>query len=379
MYLNGNNEMAPEMYATLINLKNMKKEENKDIVVEIGQANEKLVKTIRSEKNLKINDQWSGVRRYVIKNNANDLVEDLGKVNMADYKKLYDFIEWGIKSYPAKRYMVTIAGHGFTVLTLNDFSGNMPYTMGLYEMCLAINNIQRDLNISIDILNLDICNMNNIEVIYELSNINRKSERYMMTYVKNGPLQGMNYHEFLNEFNERNTKEILKSIVSKSKLDLLAVEINNTKLKRIKEIVSKMGYDYLASSEKSKVYGKYSASIAREVKKNVVAYNLNGKEQVLINIIDADRYKIENMEAFLKVYNKLSFAKNNYWANVVARKKITDTLNNDVSKARQEILTKDNVNAIVRLFNSKLTEEECVNITNNIYEMNNWNKTFKNR
>lgn len=374
MYLNGNNEMAPEMYDTLVNLKNMKEQENKNIVVEIGQANEKLVKIIRGKETLIINDKWSGVRRYLIEDSKEALVDDLGKVNMADYKNLYNFMEWGIKSYPAKRYMITIAGHGFTVLTLSDFSGEIPYTMGLYEICLAINNIQKELNVSIDILNLDICNMNNIEVIYELAKVKRKSERYLMTYIKDGPLKGMNYYEFLNELNERTTKEILKSIVSNSEIDLLAVELNNARLKKLKEITSKMGYDYLSTDEKEQVYRKYSISIAKEVEKIVAAYKLNDIEKVLINMIDADKYKIENMEAFLKVYNKLGFTKNNYWANVVARKQLTDTLNSDVSKARQEVLTKDNMNAIIQLFNGNLSKEECMNITNNIYEMNNWKK-----
>ncbi|MCQ2969589.1 MAG: hypothetical protein MJ191_05680, partial [Clostridium sp.] len=94
----------------------------------------------------------------------------------------------------------------------------------------------------------------------------------------------------------------------------------------------------------------YLNNIENEIKKIIISYNFINEPRPLINIIDDTRYKVENLSKFLEVYCKLNFSQKNYWANIVARKSVNDDLNNITPKPRQEILTKDNVNSIVRLF-----------------------------
>jgi len=40
------------------------------------------------------------------------VVQDLGEVDMGSRKTLTDFLEWGVKNYPAKKYMVVLWNHG---------------------------------------------------------------------------------------------------------------------------------------------------------------------------------------------------------------------------------------------------------------------------
>ncbi len=61
---------------------------------------------------------WTGTRRYYLTqdNELNrihsQVMQDLGEVNMADGNSLADFIEWGVKNYPADKYMLILSDHG---------------------------------------------------------------------------------------------------------------------------------------------------------------------------------------------------------------------------------------------------------------------------
>ncbi len=55
---------------------------------------------------------YAGATRYVVGGGKVSGVETLGEVDMGDPKVLYDFLRWGVKNHPAKRYALVIAGHG---------------------------------------------------------------------------------------------------------------------------------------------------------------------------------------------------------------------------------------------------------------------------
>ena len=155
MYLNGSNEMAIEMENTFKQLCKINKS-NVNIVIQLSKAPIDLVRTIRQDDS-SYAENWTGTRRYSIINGKLEIVQSNEYINMADYRNLYDFIKWAANKFPAKRYMVSISGHGFIVASLSDLCGKEPYIMGMYEMCTAINNLKNI--IDIDILILDICNM----------------------------------------------------------------------------------------------------------------------------------------------------------------------------------------------------------------------------
>lgn len=61
------------------------------------------------------NGDWKDTRRFFIKKDDNPSMtplQELGEKNMGDPKVLQDFVEWGVKNYPAEHYAVVIWNHG---------------------------------------------------------------------------------------------------------------------------------------------------------------------------------------------------------------------------------------------------------------------------
>lgn len=375
MYLNGSNELAIEMENTFKQLCKINKS-NVNIVIQLSKAPIDLVRTIRRDDSSYAED-WTGTRRYSIINGNLEIVQSNEYINMADYRNLYDFIKWAANKFPAKRYMVSISGHGFIVASLSDLCGKEPYIMGMYEMCTAINNLKNI--IDIDILILDICNMNTIELIYELGKEKVNVVKYIMTYINNGPLEGMDYNYIIQKIDDEPTNLILKNIVNKSKQNLVAIEVKHGKLEKIKELSNKLAYYWLlnneekATKEEIKLYNDIYKKVDKVINQLILcAQNIEQRKR-LIHLIFYNEYQIEDVESFVRFYYKLAFTKNNYCSNLMGRKSYTEKTNMKNSKIEQEILDKRDIELFISNFNGdSITYEEVKNIANNLYMKNNW-------
>ena len=375
MYLNGSNELAIEMENTFKQLCKINKS-NVNIVIQLSKAPIDLVRTIRQDDSSYAED-WTGTRRYSIINGNLEIVQSNEYINMADYRNLYDFIKWAANKFPAKRYMVSISGHGFIVASLSDLCGKEPYIMGMYEMCTAINNLKNI--IDIDILILDICNMNTIELIYELGKEKVNVVKYIMTYINNGPLEGMDYNYIIQKIDDEPTNLILKNIVNKSKQNLVAIEVKHGKLEKIKELSNKLAYYWLlnneekATKEEIKLYNNIYKKVDKVINQLILcAQNIEQRKR-LIHLIFYNEYQIEDVESFVRFYYKLAFTKNNYCSNLMGRKSYTEKTNMKNSKIEQEILDKRDIELFISNFNGdSITYEEVKNIANNLYMKNNW-------
>lgn len=375
MYLNGSNEMAIEMENTFKQLCKINKS-NVNIVIQLSKAPIDLVRTIRQDDS-SYAENWTGTRRYSIINGKLEIVQSNEYINMADYRNLYDFIKWAANKFPAKRYMVSISGHGFIVASLSDLCGKEPYIMGMYEMCTAINNLKNI--IDIDILILDICNMNTIELIYELGKEKVNVVKYIMTYINNGPLEGMDYNYIIQKIDDEPTNLILKNIVNKSKQNLVAIEVKHGKLEKIKELSNKLAYYWLLNNEEKatkqeiKLYNDIYKKVDKVINQLILcAQNIEQRKR-LIHLIFYNEYQIEDVESFVRFYYKLAFTKNNYCSNLMGRKSYTEKTNMKNSKIEQEILDKRDIELFISNFNGdSITYEEVKNIANNLYMKNNW-------
>ena len=375
MYLNGSNELAIEMENTFKQLCKINKS-NVNIVIQLSKAPIDLVRTIRQDDSSYAED-WTGTRRYSIINGNLEIVQSNEYINMADYRNLYDFIKWAANKFPAKRYMVSISGHGFIVASLSDLCGKEPYIMGMYEMCTAINNLKNI--IDIDILILDICNMNTIELIYELGKEKVNVVKYIMTYINNGPLEGMDYNYIIQKIDDEPTNLILKNIVNKSKQNLVAIEVKHGKLEKIKELSNKLAYYWLlnneekATKEEIKLYNDIYKKVDKVINQLILcAQNIEQRKR-LIHLIFYNEYQIEDVESFVRFYYKLAFTKNNYCSNLMGRRSYTEKTNMKNSKIEQEILDKRDIELFISNFNGdSITYEEVKNIANNLYMKNNW-------
>ena len=375
MYLNGSTEMAIEMENTFKQLCKINKS-NVNIVIQLSKAPIDLVRTIRQDDS-SYAENWTGTRRYSIINGKLEIVQSNEYINMADYRNLYDFIKWAANKFPAKRYLVSLSGHGFIVASLSDLCGKEPYIMGMYEMCTAINNLKNI--IDIDILILDICNMNTIELIYELGKEKVNVVKYIMTYINNGPLEGMDYNYIIQKIDDEPTNLILKNIVNKSKQNLVAIEVKHGKLEKIKELSNKLAYYWLlnneekATKEEIKLYNDIYKKVDKVINQLILcAQNIEQRKR-LIHLIFYNEYQIEDVESFVRFYYKLAFTKNNYCSNLMGRKSYTEKTNMKNSKIEQEILDKRDIELFISNFNGdSITYEEVKNIANNLYMKNNW-------
>ena len=366
MYLNGSNEMAIEMENTFKQLCKINKS-NVNIVIQLSKAPIDLVRTIRQDDS-SYAENWTGTRRYSIINGNLEIVQSNEYINMADYRNLYDFIKWAANKFPAKRSMVA---------SLSDLCGKEPYIMGMYEMCTAINNLKNI--IDIDILILDICNMNTIELIYELGKEKVNVVKYIMTYINNGPLEGMDYNYIIQKIDDEPTNLILKNIVNKSKQNLVAIEVKHGKLEKIKELSNKLAYYWLlnneekATKEEIKLYNDIYKKVDKVINQLILcAQNIEQRKR-LIHLIFYNEYQIEDVESFVRFYYKLAFTKNNYCSNLMGRKSYTEKTNMKNSKIEQEILDKRDIELFISNFNGdSITYEEVKNIANNLYMKNNW-------
>ena len=120
---------------------------------------------------------WVSSRRYLVKKDndfkkiTSPIVQDLGKVDMGDYKHLVEFTNWAKATYPAKRYMLIVWNHGAgwiksrgmndpKGISYDDETGNHITTPQFGMAMKAIGKI--------DVIGTDACLMQMPEVNYEI-------------------------------------------------------------------------------------------------------------------------------------------------------------------------------------------------------------------
>lgn len=97
------------------------------------------------------------------------VIQSLGSTDMADPKKLSEFIEWGMKNYPAENYFLVISDHGDGWKgAAQDYSGGS--WMSLKEIHEGISDAQAKTGKKLGLIGFDACLMANTEVAYQLRN-----------------------------------------------------------------------------------------------------------------------------------------------------------------------------------------------------------------
>lgn len=388
IYANGNNELEPEMWQSKIDAEKVGSSDNVNVVMELGRESIELVKIMRPKDNIVLtNELWTGVRQYYILKSKSQLINDLGTVNMADPHTLYDFITWGIKSYPAKRYMLILSGHGDSfVAALPDLSQDKPYAIGVTEMCKVINMIKIDTGSHIDILVLDICNMNSIEILYELGKNKINTVKTVLTYIISAPIAGMPCNKLIHTVKRNSlidTDIILKNIIENIHLNLIGIKLNPSRLKLAKKIVNTIAYIYLTDDQYKKMgvhdlsncdthstLYKYFLKLNKELSSMIVHYRT--MSSISNSLIQLTPSKVFD-DNYLSIYYKLSFAKNNYWFNLLGNKKINDTFSiNTNTNLLPLMLQPKGLMSIIGVMNPDLDKERISYILKNLYKYKKW-------
>ncbi len=140
-----------------------------------------------------------GARRLLVLEGSTVELADLGIVDMCDWQTLAQFIEWGIRNFPADRYCVILWDHGtgWTRIGSKSFgrdwsSGNV-MSVAEGELKRAVRTAYDRTREKIDLFGFDACLMQLTEVVYEIKD-------YIRAFVGPQiicPLEGYRYDEIL--------------------------------------------------------------------------------------------------------------------------------------------------------------------------------------
>lgn len=121
-----------------------------------------------------------GVTRYCLKPGdspdriTSPEIEHLGALNSSRPEVFQDFLQWGMKNYPAQNYLIAVEGHGSGLGLLADLSPQAKQethpTAGIAEFAQALKNAEKAAGVEKDRVLVDIgsCLMGNIETACEL-------------------------------------------------------------------------------------------------------------------------------------------------------------------------------------------------------------------
>ncbi|MCE1248010.1 MAG: clostripain-related cysteine peptidase [Firmicutes bacterium] len=233
----------------------------------------------------------SGVKRFYITKNqdsgremSSKPVEDLKDVNMADSRTLSDFVEWGMKKYPAKHTMLVIGGHagGFLGAVTNSRKTEL---MPVPDIKNALDEASSRTGIKPDIITFNSCFMGQLEPLHHL----KDNSQFLVASEKPEYRQGLPLGKAISAMEDKihnnedvSPAETAKIIVESassvpqripaiaafqseklektaSLLDKLSFELLNSSLSRneLKEIVENSAKPYL-SQRKDPVFSDYT-------------------------------------------------------------------------------------------------------------------------
>lgn len=145
---------------------------------------------------------WTGSRRYLIEKDTSTskitspVLMEIAKSDMGDWKHLVEFTKWAQEKFPAKNYMLIVWNHGNgwnkdtefesnKGISYDSETGNHLSTPQLAQALAQIGKIQ--------VLGMDACLMQMIEVDYEIRNY----AEYIVTSEETEPADGHTYNTFL--------------------------------------------------------------------------------------------------------------------------------------------------------------------------------------
>lgn len=390
IYANGNNELEPEISNAKKISETVGSNENVNIIMQIAREDRNLARLLRPLETFPdSDDKWIGVRKYLIGLNNSKHLETISDINMADAKNLYDFIIWAVENFPARHYMLILGGHGYQFVgCMTDYSGKIPYIMGIPELCNAIDFACKYSNIKIDLLLMDTCYSNFIEVVYELGKTPEHGVKYMLTYIINGPIAGFPYNQIISIL-QSNSKDdciehLTELLVESFTSDTVVFKIDYNELNVIKSLFSDLARVYINLDKEHKIglsqifsdnkiytpYYEIVNNISNKMNNLICGYKKISKYNYpLINIANKpakDMY-------IIRLYNKLAFSHNNYWTELLYN--INKRLlyeSNDYPNFAPVILTPKAIYTYISIMNRSQDSEYKNKIFLNLIKYKNW-------
>lgn len=381
IYAGGNNDLEPEMYQAMLDIEKVGSNDDVNAVIQLGRAESKLLKLLRPDKSLREIDSWSGVRRYYVKKGHSELVGNLQNVNMADPKQLYHFIKWGMQTYPAKKYILALSGHSYQCVgMITDYSKKAPYIMGFPEMVKAIDMAANETDNKIDLLLLDTCSANSIELMYEFGQDENHAAQNVMTYIVNGPIRGLPYDKIIRLVQENSKTDdpdiIISEITENLPYDLAVFQINHSSLVQAKKLLNDMSFEYLSNNKNNdNIPAVEQNKIIQAVSQHFTPLIIHFKRyshsrsplfMMAVNVV-------EQMKLITNYY-RLGFVQDNYWIDIMNHTPPDENMtkaakNNHFLPLK---LGPEEVYAYISVTNPELEEIQIQQMLINLYQYKKW-------
>ncbi|UYL09027.1 clostripain-related cysteine peptidase [Bdellovibrio sp. SKB1291214] len=198
VFLNGNNNLDSFGAMNINQMEQVGSSDNVNILVQWASAKKSNVSRLLIQKDGDTNKVTSPV------------VQNMGEVDMGDWKELVKFVEWANQNYPAKKYFVVVWDHGGgwhlasipgmkpMDISWDDNTGNNITTEQLGQ---AMAESAKILGHKVDVYSSDACLMGMVEVASEMS----ESVQYYLGSQDVEPGAGWPYANFLTKWEQNPT------------------------------------------------------------------------------------------------------------------------------------------------------------------------------
>lgn len=187
VYAVGNIDLEPYLYHELKRIRDSTNDADLNVVVQL------------SSFNLAGNN---GPARYVIKNQQIIELEVLEAVDMTEPEALLDFLRWGAFKFPARRIMLIMSGHSLGFLGIMAAGSQDKISlMGIPGFAGALSMFHELTGRTIDILLMDTCFMDAVEIWFEIALSSQNALDYAILPVRNPSLRCLPYSLIIDSLN----------------------------------------------------------------------------------------------------------------------------------------------------------------------------------
>lgn len=139
---------------------------------------------------------------------SGEVKAEWSNLNMSDPKNLADFVEWGVKNYPAENYWLVISDHGdaWKGALEDDHSHGW---MSLPQIQGALAQAREKTGRKLDVLSFDCCYMGSLEVAHEL----RHEADFMVGSQEEVGYYGHDYTRLLPAIEGKNGRQLAELLV----------------------------------------------------------------------------------------------------------------------------------------------------------------------
>ncbi len=244
VFMNADNDLDRQGIKDMCEMEAAGVSDDVNILVQIDRAREKTARRYMVSRRAAgaPKDDWGLVSAKV---------EELGEVDMGDYRQIINFSKWCADNYPAEKYALVIWNHGAGWRMANSKRKGISYDeqsgkiITAAELGMALEAVHGIIGKPIDLFGMDACLMQMIEVAYEL----RENASYVVASEETEPGDGWPYDHIyaalfkspetapldlskliVNAYSQSylsNKKGVTMSVIDTSYLPALATEIDN--------------------------------------------------------------------------------------------------------------------------------------------------------